>query len=294
MLTPTRLRIRLRGIVQGVGFRPFVHNLALKHKLNGFVLNSSAGLITEVEGDPAELASFLTALAADAPPLAWIQETETKELDPTGEIGFVIRHSVAVTGEFALISPDVATCADCLRDITDPANRRYGYAFTNCTNCGPRYTIIRDIPYDRPNTTMAEFRMCPACQAEYDDPADRRFHAQPNACPACGPRALRARLRKRGDAWRRARSWPSKDSADSTWPAMRATKPPSDRLRQRKRRSDKPFALMARDLAAARCSLRGNGERSGRAARARSRPIVILRAALPPGPLSPPATPRSA
>ncbi len=186
-MNPVRLRIRLRGIVQGVGFRPFVHNLARRHGLNGFVLNSSAGLIAEVEGDPAELALFRHALSAEAPPLAWIQETETTELPATGEIGFGIRDSEAVTGEFALISPDVATCADCLRDFTDPANRRFGYPFTNCTNCGPRYTIIHDIPYDRPNTTMAAFRMCAACQAEYDDPADRRFHAQPNACPVCGP-----------------------------------------------------------------------------------------------------------
>ena len=182
-----RVRIRLRGIVQGVGFRPFVHNLAGKWQLAGYVLNSSAGLIAEVEGDGAAVDGFVQAVRAEAPPLAWIQEMEVAELAPEGGTGFEIRHSAVETGEFALISPDVATCPDCLRDFREPGNRRFGYPFTNCTNCGPRYTIIRDIPYDRAATTMAPFRMCEECQREYDDPANRRFHAQPNACPECGP-----------------------------------------------------------------------------------------------------------
>ena len=173
--TLSRRRVRLRGIVQGVGFRPFVHNLALELNLAGYVLNSSAGLVAEVEGHPAALDAFVKALREDAPPLAWIQEMEVVELDAAGDATFVIRESVAETGEFALVSPDVATCDDCFRDFTEAANRRFGYAFTNCTNCGPRYTIIRDIPYDRPKTTMAAFHMCAACQAEYDDPRDRRF-----------------------------------------------------------------------------------------------------------------------
>ena len=182
-----RVRIRLRGIVQGVGFRPFVHNLAGKWQLAGYVLNSSSGLVAEVEGDAAAVDRFVDAVRAEAPPLAWIQEMEVAELAPEGGTGFEIRRSAVETGEFALISPDVATCPDCLRDCREADNRRFGYPFTNCTNCGPRYTIIRDIPYDRASTTMAPFRMCAACQQEYDDPANRRFHAQPNACPVCGP-----------------------------------------------------------------------------------------------------------
>ncbi|MGA2591983.1 MAG: carbamoyltransferase HypF [Bryobacteraceae bacterium] len=182
-----RRQIRIRGIVQGVGFRPFVHNLARRLNLAGYVLNSSAGVVTEVEGSEAALDRFVESVRGEAPPLARIEEMLVSEIAPLGERDFVIRESQALEGEFVLVSPDVATCPDCYRDFTDPANRRYGYAFTNCTNCGPRYTIIRDIPYDRPNTTMAGFQMCAACQAEYDDPANRRFHAQPNACPKCGP-----------------------------------------------------------------------------------------------------------
>ena len=200
---------------------------------------------------------------------------EVLELEAAGDATFAIRDSVAETGEFALVSPDVATCDDCFRDFTAAANRRFGYAFTNCTNCGPRYTIIRDIPYDRPNTTMAAFHMCAACQAEYDDPRDRRFHAQPNACPECGP-ALSADIeeaRRRlaaGEILGHQRVW-----ADSTWPAMPATPRPSRRLRERKRRSDKPFALMARDLAAveAICEV---SDADRRALLSPRRPIVIL------------------
>ncbi len=182
-----RVRIRLRGIVQGVGFRPFVHNLAATWQLAGYVLNSSSGLVAEVEGGGDAVDRFVESVRKDAPPLAWIQEMEVAEIAPEGGTGFEIRNSAVETGEFALVSPDVATCPECLRDCRDPDGRRFGYPFTNCTNCGPRYTIIRDIPYDRASTTMAPFHMCAECQKEYDDPSNRRFHAQPNACPACGP-----------------------------------------------------------------------------------------------------------
>jgi len=182
-----RVRIRLRGIVQGVGFRPFVHNLAAKSALAGYVRNSSAGLVAEVEGSAEAVDAFVDAVRAEAPPLAWIQEMAVEEIALEGIAGFEIRPSAVETGEFALISPDVATCPECLRDCREPGNRRFGYPFTNCTNCGPRYTIIRDIPYDRASTTMASFRMCADCQQEYDDPGNRRFHAQPNACAVCGP-----------------------------------------------------------------------------------------------------------
>ena len=182
-----RKLVRVRGIVQGVGFRPFVYNLARSLGLMGYVLNSSAGVTVEIEGGGDQVEEFLSTLRHQPPPLAQIEEFTVSDLAPLGDTDFVIRHSVAEAGEFVLVSPDVATCDDCWRDFGDPANRRFGYPFTNCTNCGPRYTIIQDIPYDRPMTTMASFRMCGPCLAEYEDPTNRRFHAQPNACPVCGP-----------------------------------------------------------------------------------------------------------
>ncbi|MGH9515677.1 MAG: acylphosphatase, partial [Terriglobales bacterium] len=181
-----RRRISLRGIVQGVGFRPFVYNLAKNIGIRGFILNSSSGVTIEAEGPEAALDEFIRSLD-HPPPLARIEEVATEEILLVGDQSFEIKASLPVDGEFALVSPDVATCDDCLRDIDDPENRRFGYPFTNCTNCGPRYTIIQDIPYDRPMTTMSGFHMCADCEAEYHDPANRRFHAQPNACPACGP-----------------------------------------------------------------------------------------------------------
>jgi hydrogenase maturation protein HypF len=181
-------RISVRGVVQGVGFRPFVYRLAHDHGLAGWVLNHSGGVEIEVEGAADALDAFLHALTAEAPPLARIVTVEAADAPPQGYTGFEIRHSVAEKGRYQLISPDIATCADCRRELLDPDDRRYRYPFTNCTNCGPRFTIIRDIPYDRPLTTMATFPLCPDCQREYDDPLDRRFHAQPNGCSDCGPR----------------------------------------------------------------------------------------------------------
>jgi len=269
-----RRQIRIRGVVQGVGFRPFVYNLARRLGLAGYVLNSSAGVEAEVEGARDALDRFVESLRSEGPPLARIEEMLVAEIDPLGERDFGIRESQAQEGEFVLVSPDVATCPDCYRDFSDPANRRFGYEFTNCTNCGPRYTIIRDIPYDRPNTTMAGFRMCAACQAEYDDPANRRFHAQPNACAECGPQ-LSAPM---AEAQRRL--------SEGAIVAIRglggfhlACDPRNDRavrlLRERKRRSDKPFALMARDLTAveALCAVSDDDRRALVSPR---RPIVIL------------------
>ncbi len=180
-------QINVRGVVQGVGFRPFVYRLAHEHDLKGWVLNHSGGVEIEVEGPLPALEDFLRGLTALAPPLARIVGVEATEAPPAGYTSFEIRHSVAQEGLYQLISPDIATCPDCLYELLDPGDRRYRYPFTNCTNCGPRFTIIRDIPYDRPLTTMQPFAMCPSCQREYDDPLDRRFHAQPNACPVCGP-----------------------------------------------------------------------------------------------------------
>jgi hydrogenase maturation protein HypF len=243
-----RVRVRLRGIVQGVGFRPFVHNLAAKWQLSGYVLNSSAGLVAEVEGSTEAVDGFVIAVRSGAPPLAWIQEMTVEELAPEGASGFELRHSAVETGEFALISPDVATCPECLRDCRQ-AGRRFGYPFTNCTNCGPRYTIIRDIPYDRASTTMAAFTMCAACQREYDDPANRRFHAQPNACAVCGP-ALTGSIEEARRRLAAGEILAIKGLGGFHLACDPRNAGVVERLRHRKRRSDKPFALMARDVTA--------------------------------------------
>ncbi len=183
-----RQRLTITGVVQGVGFRPFVYGLALDHALTGFVGNDSGGVFVEVEGPEAAVEAFRAGLVNHPPPLAHIESVTVEALAPNGDSEFRIVHSEAQATRNTLISPDICICDDCLREIFDPANRRYHYPFTNCTHCGPRFTIIRDIPYDRPLTTMSAFPMCPDCQCEYEDPRDRRFHAQPNACPVCGPR----------------------------------------------------------------------------------------------------------
>ena len=178
------LHITIKGTVQGVGFRPSVYNLARKLGLKGYVTNTSEGVIIEVEGD--EAAGFADAHSENLPPLARIDSIEIKELHPAGYDDFTILRSID-EGGFTHISPDMSICDDCLKELLTPSNRRFQYAFTNCTNCGPRYSITKQVPYDRPNTTMSVFPMCPQCLAEYNDPSDRRFHAQPNACPVCGP-----------------------------------------------------------------------------------------------------------
>ena len=183
-------RISVRGVVQGVGFRPFVYRLAHEHNLKGWVRNTSGNVEIEVEGKEERVRNFITDLEAKAPPLARIGNIVVTFQPPKSHTkyeNFEIGESISQDGKYQLISPDIATCEDCRRDIFCPTDRRYRYPFTNCTNCGPRFTIIDDIPYDRPKTTMREFQMCPQCQQEYDDPLDRRFHAQPNACPQCGP-----------------------------------------------------------------------------------------------------------
>lgn len=180
-------KVSVYGIVQGVGFRPFVYNLALKHNLSGWVRNTSGSVEIEVEGNDEATDAFLTDLQRLAPPMARIEKVEVTSLPPRGYTSFQIQHSFAEEGKYQLISPDIATCEACKKELFSPDDRRYRYPFINCTNCGPRFTIIEDIPYDRPRTTMRHFKMCPDCQREYDDPRDRRFHAQPNACPRCGP-----------------------------------------------------------------------------------------------------------
>ena len=181
-------RISVRGVVQGVGFRPFVFQLATKYNLKGCVYNTSEDVKIEVQGDSRDLEHFVAELQYDAPPLAHIENISVTRHPPAGYNRFEIRQSVSEEGKYQLVSPDIATCQPCLSEVFSLQDRRYRYPFTNCTNCGPRFTIIEDIPYDRPKTTMRSFIMCPDCQAEYDNPLDRRFHAQPNACPKCGPR----------------------------------------------------------------------------------------------------------
>ena len=188
-----RRRFSVRGVVQGVGFRPFVWTLASRLSLAGTVRNTSGAVLIEVEGDSEAVDEFARALRDEAPRLARIDSVQSVDLEPVGEEGFRIVESQAVAGEYQPIAPDAATCPDCIADVFDPANRRFRYPFTNCTNCGPRFTIIEDVPYDRPLTTMRRFVMCDACRREYEDPADRRFHAQPNACAVCGPRLWFAR-----------------------------------------------------------------------------------------------------
>jgi hydrogenase maturation protein HypF len=186
--TAERLAISVKGVVQGVGFRPFVYQMAHARGLTGWVTNTSGEVRIEVEGLPDALEKFLGDLEEKAPPQSHITDIMSIKLEPFGYNKFVIRESMAEAGKYQLISPDLATCPECRAEIFDPADRRYRYPFTNCTNCGPRFTIIEDIPYDRPLTTMKIFPMCPDCLREYEDPLNRRFHAQPNACPVCGPR----------------------------------------------------------------------------------------------------------
>jgi hydrogenase maturation protein HypF len=261
MIAPIeRLRVLIRGAVQGVGFRPFVYRLAQDLGLAGWVSNGSDGVHIEVEGPVAQLERFLMRLEAERPPHAVIQSLEPSYLEAVGYERFEIRASVGGV-KTTLVLPDIATCPECLREILDPSNRRYRYPFTNCTHCGPRYSIIEDLPYDRRRTTMKVFRMCPACQAEYDDPLDRRFHAQPNACPACGPQLelwdpQGNRLAFGDSALRTAVDALTEGSIVAVkglggfqlWvDASRETSVQA--LRARKHRKEKPFAVMVPTLA---------------------------------------------
>ncbi len=243
--------------MQGVGFRPFVFRLATQLGLKGWILNSLQGVIIEAEGPPEALQAFLHRLQEDKPALATIYSLQTLYLDPVGFDEFEIRHSDKASGEaVALILPDLATCSECRQEIFDPHNRRYRYPFTNCTDCGPRFSIILGLPYDRPQTTMRQFKMCAACQHEYEDPADRRFHAQPNACPECGPHVelwapdgymLAERdeaLQHTAEAIRQGQIVALKGLGGFHLLVDARNEKAVQRLRERKRREEKPFALM--------------------------------------------------
>jgi hydrogenase maturation protein HypF len=255
-----RLRILIRGAVQGVGFRPHVYRLAADLGLPGWVSNSAQGVSIEVEGGSEQLERFLLQVERDRPPRAAIQSLEYSILPPVGYPAFEIRPSETGGERTALVLPDIATCADCLRELFTPSDRRYLYPFTNCTNCGPRFSIIRALPYDRPHTTMAGFPLCDACRAEYDDPTDRRFHAQPNACPACGPHVelwdphgtMRARheaaIRDAAEALKEGQILALKGLGGFQLLVDARDEDAVRRLRQKKGREEKPFAVMAPSL----------------------------------------------
>src|SRR4030066_1386724 len=183
----SRIRVTVNGVVHGVGFRPFVYRCAKEKGLSGFVYNTPGGIIIEAQGRRDNLKSLVNSIVADHPPLASIADIKVSEIPIAGDAGFIIRESAQSLHKEPVVSPDFSLCGECLKELFDPSDRRYRYPFINCTNCGPRLTIIEDIPYDRPNTTMRDFEMCPECKSEYSDPTNRRFHAQPIACPVCGP-----------------------------------------------------------------------------------------------------------
>lgn len=280
-----RLRLRVTGVVQGVGFRPFVYNLAQRHQLAGFVGNDSEGVFIEVESGAVRLQAFCVDLERLAPPLAHIEKVISTVMTPQGAETFTIVESKTNLEGITLISPDLCICDDCLQELLDPSNRRYRYPFINCTNCGPRFTITRQIPYDRPNTTMADFPLCDACTTEYHDPSNRRFHAQPNACADCGPQA---RFVANGVAISGDKALLAAQSAlrAGTILAVKglggfhlacdATNYEAiNRLRKRKGRLTKPFALMVYDLTEARRYAIIDDE--AKLLTSRERPIVLLR-----------------
>jgi hydrogenase maturation protein HypF len=290
----TRVHIAIRGAVQGVGFRPFLYRLATEMHLPGWVVNSPAGVFVEAEGEGDAIEAFILRIGAEKPAHSSIQSMECTFLDPCGFTSFAILASTTSGETGGLVLPDIATCPECLAEIFDPANRRFLYPFTNCTHCGPRFTIIESLPYDRPNTSMKSFPMCRECRREYGDPSDRRFHAQPIACPACGPRIA---------LWD-AHGYPLADGHDALLQAagrirqggivalkgiggfqLMANAGDDEavaRLRKRKQREEKPFALMVPDAEAARrlCEISAMEERALRSPEA---PIVLLRKLSRPG-----------
>ncbi len=278
-------RLKIRGIVQGVGFRPFVFKLANKFELKGWVLNSSSSVIIHIEGNKEKLKEFITSLKEEKPSPAVIEDISVEDTEFEGFEKFEIRESIEVKDEFQPISPDLATCDDCLRELFDPKDRRYLYPFINCTNCGPRFTIIEDIPYDREKTTMKFFKMCEDCEREYRDPMDRRFHAQPNACPVCGPQVEY----RKGEMVEKEK-WLEKVLEDLKNGLIVAIKGLGgfhlacdalnenavQRLREKKLRRDKPFAVMMKDIEMVEeyCFL---GEKEKELLLSPKRPILLLR-----------------
>ena len=283
-----RLKVIVRGAVQGVGFRPFVYRLASELKLTGWVSNSSQGVFAELEGPRTALDAFSIRLRKEKPPRAIIQSLESSFLDAIGYSGFEIRESETAGDKSALILPDIATCVDCLREVFDSTNRRFRYPFTNCTNCGPRFSIIEALPYDRANTSMKKFMMCPDCEREYHDPLDRRFHAQPNACPRCGPQlqlwdengvTLSEKddaLRRAADAIRSGKIVALKGIGGFQLIVDARNRAAVGRLRERKHREEKPFALMYPSFDAVRADCEVS-ELEERALLSPESPIVLVK-----------------
>ena len=284
-----------------MGFRPFVFAAAARLGVVGFVGNDTSGVFIEAEGDRASVEALVVALSEQVPALARVDRVATEEIAPTGDTGFVIVASPAGGERVVLVAPDAATCSDCLREMADPADRRFGYPFINCTDCGPRYTIVRQTPYDRPNTTMAGFEMCPACAAEYTDPADRRFHAQPVCCPACGPRL--ALLDQSGhdlgadplgqavDRLRDGEILAIKGLGGYHLAVDTTNERAVARLRGRKHREERPFALMAADVASGH-EIAEIDQLEEELLTSVARPIVILRRRGA-APVAPSVAPRS-
>jgi hydrogenase maturation protein HypF len=283
----TRLKIAVRGAVQGVGFRPFVHRLAVELGLAGWVNNSSQGVFIEAEGPRASLEQFLLRLHTEKPPRSFIQSLESWWLDAAGYAGFEIRPSETSGGRTAIIMPDLATCPECLREIFDPRNRRHLYPFTNCTHCGPRFSIVESLPYDRANTSMKQFALCPECEQEYRDPANRRFHAQPNACPKCGPHlelwdaggavlaSHHEALLQAAKTVREGKILALKGIGGFQLMADARNEDAVRRLRERKQREEKPLALMYPSLSAIGADCRVS-EMEARLLASPESPIVLL------------------
>jgi hydrogenase maturation protein HypF len=279
-----RRRVRVRGVVQGVGFRPYVYALARRLSLSGEVWNTPDGVVAEVEGDAADVDAFCRRVGPEAPPLARVDDVTWHDSTPLGGTGFTVRRSEGGPGR-TFVSPDVAICADCLTDLTDPADRRHRHPFVTCTGCGPRFTITTGLPYDRSSTTMAGFAMCEACAAEYADPGDRRFHAETICCPACGPRLSLVRPDRGPTYDEPALVEARRLLAEGAVVAVKGiggyhlacdagSEPAVATLRKRKQRGDKPFALMVADLTSARRVAALDAETAG-LLEDRTRPVVL-------------------
>ncbi|MBQ5977660.1 MAG: carbamoyltransferase HypF [Oscillospiraceae bacterium] len=286
-----RAKVNIHGIVQGVGFRPFIHKLVREYRLSGFIKNTSSGVELELEGEREELSRFVADIPARAPKLALIERVETSYSPELKHFqGFEIRKSRTEELRNTLISPDIGICDDCRRELLDPADRRYRYPFINCTNCGPRFTIIKDLPYDRARTSMSGFPMCPDCDREYHDIEDRRYHAQPDCCPVCGPRVFYLDAEGKevpGDAIELARAALKEGKIIAVKGlggmhlACRCDDPAIARtLRRRKQRDEKPFAVMCRDTACAR-KLCFVSEEEAKVLESFHKPIVLLRKRAP-------------
>ncbi len=283
-----RLRVIIRGAVQGVGFRPHVYRLAEEMKLSGFVENSPGGVVIEAEGERTQLERFLSRIREEKPPVASIHGMEVSYLDRANFDSFEIRSSGETGEKSALILPDIATCSDCLSEILDPDDRRFGYPFTNCTNCGPRFTILESLPYDRGRTTMKGFPMCEACRSEYEDPSNRRFHAQPNACPECGPELVLWNeegvvLGEKNEAFlaacqaiREGEVVAVKGLGGFHLMVDARNEEAVHRLRQRKGREEKPLAIMVSSVEMAR-EVAEISETEARLLTGAEAPIVLLR-----------------